>query len=190
MGSILNTSPVDLSPELLAELAIGYDPPDVILSRAGLSPADIQRLLSDDRLRERVEAERQAMEQSGDLDVYYNRLCYRMMRNKMVAMGLAGKMGANEMVKAVDMLRRHAGLDKDDSAPAGVAASAPVLNIIVDNAPQDAPAPTAPGVTIVQQPVDDASSPAIDLPAPPAHVLSSNPNLETLLESISHGVED
>ena len=114
---------------MIAEIALGVAPPADILARAGIPKKEVSRLLSDDWFKERVEQERKQLESSDDLDTYFNRLCYRLLRNKLVALGVAGKLPPSELVKATDLMRRHGSYETDMQAAAR--ANLPVLNIVI-----------------------------------------------------------
>ncbi len=135
-----------LKPEALVELALQTRPPADILRDHGVPPGEIRALLADPTFQRMVEEERRRLEESEDLDAYYNRVCYRLLRNKLVTYGLADKLSPPELVKAVDMLRRHARMDTNDESPAAQVQQ-PVLNIIISTPQHQAPSPQAVTIT-------------------------------------------
>ncbi|RMF27836.1 MAG: hypothetical protein D6759_16955 [Chloroflexi bacterium] len=132
----MSSNPLKLKPEALLELALQTRPPSEILLDYGVPPSKIPQLLQDPTFVRLVEQEKKRLEESDDLDAYYNRLCYRMLRNKLVALALEKRIEVKELIQTVEMLRKHAKMD-DRQETTVHQGQQPVLNIIISSQPQD-----------------------------------------------------
>lgn len=118
-----------LDPAVIADIATGAVPAEKALKRAGLPDDLIRAVISDPTFKKRLEQEKSLLDRYDDPDVYYNRICYQILRNKLVVLAEAGELPPDALIKATEMLHRHARMGGDESRPLG--SGGPVLNIII-----------------------------------------------------------
>ena len=134
-GRMKGNTALAVHPLLLADVAAGALTLEQALKDMGLPDQAVQALSSDPLLLKRVEQERKLIEKLEDPDLYHNRVCYQVLRNRLVALAEAGELPPDVLLKATDMLYRHAGLGS--SAADQTSGKGPVLNIIVNTGAEE-----------------------------------------------------
>ena len=121
-------NPMDVPPKAILEIALGVQKPSEVLSRYGYTTLEAEQLLLSEVFQRRVREEREELEEKGDIDKLYNRMCYRLIRERLLAAATSGELPPSDLVKAAEMMHRHAGMSGDEKGGQS-GATGPVINI-------------------------------------------------------------
>lgn len=168
----MKTDVLNVSPKVITEIALGVQPPLDVLQKYDYTYEEAQEILANPVFQRRVQDERRQLEENDDIDRIFNRMCYRLLRDKMVSVAISGAMPPSELVKATDMLRKHAGLG---DTVAEASAPKAIINLHIGGAgePQGA--------------IIDSTPDALDIRVP-KHLTSRSDSSRN--NELEHGVED